>query len=409
MKKVVTDLQKRNLVETISSEKKLNLLDKNVRLYIGFDPTAISLHIGNYLQILTLLRFKKAGFNPIAILGGATGFIGDPSFKNSERKLIDEKTFAINKQKIRNQLENFGLDVIDNFSFYKHINFIDFLRKAGKLINVSYLLAKESIKNRINSGISFTEFSYNIIQGYDFLWLFENKNVCLQMGGSDQWGNISTGLDMIKKLYPESNAVGITLKLITDEHGNKFGKTSEGKRYWLDPEKTSPFEMYQFLFNSSDLQVKNLLLWLTFLEVEEIEQLIILNNKNPQKRLAQKMLAYEVTKDIHGLKNAKIASNLSSLLFNGLLDLKNLNSKEISWIKKSLPIFICEENQNFLEFLTTNKICQSKREAREWISKKTFTINSQIIDHFDFQINFQNQNFALLKKGKKTYYFLEKK
>lgn len=316
-KELINDLKNRNILNNIANEEKLYLLDKNISVYAGFDPTAKSLHLGNYIQIATLLRFKQFGIKPIAIIGGITGMIGDPSFRSSERQYLDEKVLLENKAAIIKQLKSFDLEVIDNLDFYKGWTIVDFLRNIGTLINVNYLLNKENIATRLEQGLSFTEFSYTLLQGWDFKTLYEKYNVKIQLGGSDQWGNITTGLEMIRKLYGEKNdAVAIVANLLLDESGKKFGKSTGGGSLWLDKELTSPYSIYQFLLNQSDEKVNELLNWLTFLDVNEIKQIIIKHNENKAQRYAQKILAYEVVKDIHSKEIASQCKNISDILFS---------------------------------------------------------------------------------------------
>lgn len=316
---IVEELKLRGIFKDISNYEKFLKLQKEAGVYVGFDPTAQSLHLGNYIQIVNLLRFKKHGYKTIAILGGATGMIGDPSFRDAERQLLDNETLLINKNKIKQQLEKFGIQVIDNYDFYKDMSIIDFLRNVGKLVNISYMLSKDSVSKRIEKGLSFTEFSYQLIQGWDFASLYKRENICIQFGGSDQWGNITTGLDIIATLYgKEHKAVAITANLLTDSSGNKFGKSTGGGSLWLDQYMTKPYQMYQFLLNQPDSEVEKLLKWLTFLSVEEIEKIIQEHREHPQNKLAQKSLAFEVIKDIHSELDANKAILVSELLFNKL-------------------------------------------------------------------------------------------
>ena len=277
MKKIniIEELKQRGIFNNISDFNKFSNLHEQVAIYTGFDPTASSLHLGNYVQIANLLRFKQFGYKPIAIIGGITGMIGDPSFRVSERKYLPIEEINNNKIKIKAQLEKFGITVIDNLDFYKNWTLVDFLRNIGTLVNINYLLNKESIATRLDKGLSFTEFSYQLIQGWDFKTLYDKYNVKIQLGGSDQWGNITTGLEIIRKTNGENNnAIGITANLLLDDNGNKFGKSTGGNNLWLDSKMTSPYNMYQFLLNQSDEKVNELLLWLTFLDRNEINNII---------------------------------------------------------------------------------------------------------------------------------------
>ena len=410
-KELINDLKNRNILNNIANEEKLYLLDKNISVYAGFDPTAKSLHLGNYIQIATLLRFKQFGIKPIAIIGGITGMIGDPSFRSSERQYLDEKVLLENKAAIIKQLKSFDLEVIDNLDFYKGWTIVDFLRNIGTLINVNYLLNKENIATRLEQGLSFTEFSYTLLQGWDFKTLYEKYNVKIQLGGSDQWGNITTGLEMIRKLYGEKNdAVAIVANLLLDESGKKFGKSTGGGSLWLDKELTSPYSIYQFLLNQSDEKVNELLNWLTFLDVNEIKQIIIKHNENKAQRYAQKILAYEVVKDIHSKEIACQCKNISDILFSKDKKISNLTLDDISLLKGFLPLYKYN-GETFIDFLKNNNIVSSNREAREFISKKTFIIDEFIVDDENTKIEFNNfsKKYAILKKGKKEFFIIQKK
>ena len=409
-KELINDLKNRNILNNIANEEKLYLLDKNISVYAGFDPTAKSLHLGNYIQIATLLRFKQFGIKPIAIIGGITGMIGDPSFRSSERQYLDEKVLLENKAAIIKQLKSFDLEVIDNLEFYKGWTIVDFLRNIGTLINVNYLLNKENIATRLEQGLSFTEFSYTLLQGWDFKTLYEKYNVKIQLGGSDQWGNITTGLEMIRKLYGEKNdAVAIVANLLLDENGKKFGKSTGGGSLWLDKELTSPYSIYQFLLNQSDEKVNELLNWLTFLDVNEIKQIIIKHNENKSQRYAQKILAYEVVKDIHSKEIACQCKNISDILFSKDKKISSLTLDDISLLKGFLPLYKYN-GETFIDFLKNNNIVSSNREAREFISKKTFIIDDVIVDDENTKIEFNNfsKKYAILKKGKKEFFIIQK-
>lgn len=409
-KELINDLKNRNILNNIANEEKLYLLDKNISVYAGFDPTAKSLHLGNYIQIATLLRFKQFGIKPIAIIGGITGMIGDPSFRSSERQYLDEKVLLENKAAIIKQLKSFDLEVIDNLEFYKGWTIVDFLRNIGTLINVNYLLNKENIATRLEQGLSFTEFSYTLLQGWDFKTLYEKYNVKIQVGGSDQWGNITTGLEMIRKLYGEKNdAVAIVANLLLDENGKKFGKSTGGGSLWLDKELTSPYSIYQFLLNQSDEKVNELLNWLTFLDVNEIKQIIIKHNENKAQRYAQKILAYEVVKDIHSKEIACQCKNISDILFSKDKKISSLTLDDISLLKGFLPLYKYND-ETFIDFLKNNNIVSSNREAREFISKKTFIIDDFIVNDENTKIEFNNfsKKYAILKKGKKEFFIIQK-
>ncbi|MEE3928131.1 tyrosine--tRNA ligase [Mycoplasmopsis ciconiae] len=408
-KNILEDFRKRGILKQISNEDKFNNLKPNSGVYIGFDPTAQSLHLGNYIQIVNLLRFKSYGFKVYAVLGGATGMIGDPSFKDSERKLLDNQTILNNKKHIKQQLEKFGLEVIDNYDFYKNTTFLDFLRDAGKLVNISYMLAKDSISKRINSGLSFTEFTYTLIQGWDFLTLYKNYGVQVQFGGSDQWGNITTGLDMISKVEGDKHtAVAGTFNLLTDENGNKFGKSTGGGSLWLDKNMNSPYNLYQFLLNQSDAKVEELLKWLTLLSLEEIEQTMQQHNLNPSLRVAQKKLAFEVVKDVHDKKEATKAFNISQILFNKKFDIYSLSLQELEELKDNLKFLQWPKQHNIVELLISNQIVKSKREVREFIATQALKLNDLPIDESTLLTTDKFENkYAILKKGKKDIFVIE--
>lgn len=410
---LIEEFKKRNISNNISNVDKFNNLDKNVKVYTGFDPSAISLHLGNYVQIVSLLRFKKFGISPLAVIGGITGMIGDPSFRVSERKYLDLKVVEQNKNHIRMQLEKYGIKVVDNLDFYKNWTIIDFLRNVGTIINVNYLLSKESIATRLEQGLSFTEFSYSLLQGWDFKTLYEKENVKIQMGGSDQWGNITTGLEMIRKTHGEDHdAIAFVTNLLLDEKtGAKFGKSTGGGSLWLDPEMTSPYSIYQFLLNQSDTKVEELLNWLTFLDVNKIQDVMKKHCENMSKRLAQRTLAYEVTKDIHSEKIATQCLKISDILFSKDSDILSLTNDDIKLLLGFLPSYVVKKDQTFIDFIKENKILNSNREIREFLSNGSFLLNNKIVNDENQVIEFQNFNkqYAILRKGKKEFIILKSK
>lgn len=406
----IKELRQRKILNNLSNEDKFLNIPKDSGVYIGFDPTAKSLHLGNYLQIATLLRFKNEGYKVFAILGGITGMIGDPSFRNSERKFLDLKTIKENKNAIKKQLKKFGLTVIDNLEFYKNMSLINFLSEVGKLINVNYLLEKESIATRLNNGLTFTEFSYQLIQGWDFKNLYEKYNVRIQAGGSDQWGNITTGLEFIRKIHGESaNAVALTINLLTDENGAKFGKSTGGGSLWIDKKMTSPYALYQFLLNQADSKVDEYLKTLTFLTLNQIEKIMAEHDEAKYKRLAQKTLAFEVVKNIHGLRYANQSKKISEILFSK--SNKSLTLADLELIKNTIPTFGIKQETKFIDFIKEVNITSSNRETREFLSKKSFSIDNKVIEDENEIIKFENYNgkYAVLKKGKKDFYILENK
>ena len=409
IKNLIIDLKKRDIINNITKEDKIANLKPSDGIYIGFDPTATSLHLGNYIQIMLLKRFQKAGLKAYALLGGATGMIGDPSFKATERLLLDAKTLEENKFAIKYQLESFGLTVIDNYDFYKDMSIIDFLRNIGKQINVNYLINKDTIASRLETGISFTEFSYSLLQGNDFLTLYNQHQIKIQAGGSDQWGNITTGLEMIRKNHGETDAFGITINLLTDGNGNKFGKSVAGA-IWIDEAKTSSFSLYQFLLNQPDDQVEKLLKWLTYLELDEIAKIMFYHQQNPKQKLAQKMLALYVVQDLHGKTRANDAKEITEILFESTKPITELSEQQFELLLRDLPVF---DNQNqkrtILDLLVSAKICSSRREAREFLNQGAISVDGQVKKdeteelfprHFGFK-------YFIIKKGKKYFYIIK--
>ena len=406
---LIDDLKKRGIINNITNEEKIRNIKDGDGIYIGFDPTAQSLHLGNYFPISLLRRFFKAGLKTYAVLGGATGMIGDPSFKESERKLLDKETLENNKKAIKLQLEAFGLEVIDNYEFYKDMNIIDFLRNIGKHININYMLSKECIGTRLETGLSFTEFTYTLMQGYDFAHLFKEKNIKIQAGGSDQWGNITTGLELIRKFYGDNDALGITLNLLVDSTGKKFGK-SVGGAIWLDRFMTSPFSMYQYLVNQTDADVEKLLKWYTFLSLEEIEKIMSYHKNDPKKKLAQKMLALEVTQDIHGKSQARNAKEITEILFESSKPISEISMEQLELIINDLSLFDNQgKKQKIIDLLVESNICSSKREAREMLQSGAISVDGEIKNdeneelfprHFDFK-------YLIIKKGKRNFYIIK--
>lgn len=409
IEKLIEELKQRGIINNITNEEKLKNLKEGDGIYIGFDPTATSLHLGNYIQIMILKRFEKAGLKPYAVLGGATGMIGDPSFKDSERVLLDNETLNINKNAIKFQLESFGLKVIDNYEFYKDMTIIDFLRDVGKNININYMINKDSISSRLETGLSFTEFTYTLLQGYDFSTLYKKYNIKIQAGGSDQWGNITTGLELIRKFYGDVEALGITINLLTDTNGKKFGK-SVGGAIWLDATKTSSYALYQFLVNQKDEDVEKLLNWYTYLSIEEIKKIMFYHNQDTKQKLAQKMLALYVTQDIHGKTAGNNAKEITDILFNNSKSIIDISVEQIEMISKDLPFFDNEnKKRKFIDLLVDANICSSKREAREFLSQGAISVDGEIKNdeneeifpkHFDYK-------YLIIKKGKRNFYIIK--
>lgn len=400
--KLYDELKWRGLIENITDEEIIDKINNGgLTFYIGTDPTGDSLHIGHYSTFSMATRLKKGGHNPILLVGGATGLIGDPK-PTSERPMITKEQLEYNYQKLRAQVEKiFGFEVVNNFDWSKDINFIDYLRDYGKYFNLNYMLNKETVKSRLDVGITYTEFSYMIMQSLDFLWLYQNKNCILQIGGSDQWGNITSGVELIRKKIGKT-VYGLTMPLITKADGTKFGK-SEGNAIWLDINKTSSYEMYQFFLNAEDSKVIEYLKKLTFLSVEEIEQLEKKHLENPEKREAHKALAKEVITFLHGAFEYEKAVKISEALFNGKL--KDLTKEEILIGFKGVPNFEFKES-NILDLLVNNNICTSKREAREFINSGAITINDNKITDENIIIDSSKtiNEIIVLRKGKKKYY-----
>ncbi|WP_322962597.1 tyrosine--tRNA ligase [Mycoplasmopsis cynos] len=406
---IIKDLKDRGILKDITNIEKFQNIDSQAFIYSGFDPTAKSLHLGNYIQISVLLRLKKAGINVIALVGGATGIIGDPSFRSSERVMLDDKEILNNKSSIIKQLQKFDLKVIDNFDFYNNMSILDFLKNVGTLININYLLSKDSITSRLDNGLSFTEFTYSLIQGWDFYKLYKDYNVYGQFGGSDQWGNITTGLEIIsKKEGANHKGFAFTTNLLTDQTGKKFGKSTGGGSLWLNPELTKPYQMYQFLLNQPDEEVEKLLKWLTFLELSEIDKIIKEHNLDPKKRHAQKQLAYQIIKDIHGQNEANASKSLSSILFDKDLDISKISINDIELIMSELKVLEVKKNANLIESLIELKVVKSKREAREFIEKGAIKLNLKSIDESQKNYSeFFDNYYAILHIGKKNICLLK--
>ena len=400
--KLYDELVWRGLIENITDESLIEKINNGgLTFYIGTDPTADSLHIGHYSTFSMATRLKKGGHNPILLVGGATGLIGDPK-PTAERPMITKEQLDYNYKKLRQQVENiFGFEVVNNYDWSKDINFIDYLRDYGKYFNLNYMLNKETVKSRLDVGITYTEFSYMIMQSLDFLWLYENKGCTLQIGGSDQWGNITSGVELIRKKIGKE-AYGLTMPLITKADGTKFGK-SEGNAIWLDINKTSSYEMYQFFLNAEDSKVIEYLKKLTFLSINEINELEKKHLDCPEKREAHKALAKEVITFLHGANEYEKAVKISEALFSG--NIKNLTKEEILIGFKGVPTFKFEE-KNLVDLLVDNNICSSKREAREFINNGAIVINDEKIleDKMITKDLAIDESILVLRKGKKKYY-----
>ena len=370
------ELQWRGLVKDVAGEDiadKLN--NEKITFYWGTDPTADSLHLGHYSSLVTAKRLARAGHHPILLVGGSTGLIGDPR-PTAEREIISHETLEKNLAGIKSQVDRIfegKAEIVNNYDWTKDYTFLEFLRDIGKYINVNYMLSKEIISRRLDTGITFAEFSYTLLQGYDFLWLYRNKNCILQAEGADQWGNITTGLELIRKIEGKE-AYGFTMPLVLDKYGNKFGK-SAGNALWLDLNKTSSYELYQYLVNVDDSMVVDYLKIFTFLSKDQIEELEAKNKEKPELREAHKALAREIITDLHGAAEFEKAVNISNSLFSG--NVKSLSLKDIEIGFKDVPTATISEGEKLIDVLVNNKIASSKREAREFLAAGSITLNGE--------------------------------
>ncbi|WP_207425822.1 tyrosine--tRNA ligase [Pedobacter sp. SYSU D00535] len=421
----IEELRWRGMIQDIMPGTEDELTKEIVSGYIGFDPTAESLHVGHLTQIMTLTHFQRAGHKPFALVGGATGMIGDPSFKSQERNLLDEETLQKNVAGIKGQLEKFldfdcgenSAEMVNNYDWFKDFTFLDFIRDIGKLITVNYMMAKDSVKKRLDgtSGLSFTEFSYQLLQGYDFYWLWKNKDIKIQMGGSDQWGNIVTGTEIIRR-KAQGTAFGLTTQLIKKADGTKFGKTESGA-VWLDSKRTSPYNFYQFWLNTADSDAKN---WIKVFSVKsraEIETLEAEHDAAPHLRVLQKALAAEITERVHSKHALETAIKTSEFLFgNGTIDFMNeLEADEIISIFEGLPQFevkaaISQSGMEVVPLLTEHSsVFSSRSELRKLISAGGLSINKEKVESPEMVIKSEKlikDRFLVVQKGKKTYFLL---
>ncbi|WP_373512186.1 tyrosine--tRNA ligase [Persicitalea sp.] len=395
--------------------------------YIGFDPTAASLHIGNLATVMLLVHFQRAGHKPLALVGGATGMIGDPSFKASERSFLSEDTLRHNQEGIRKQLESFldfdcgenSAEMVNNYDWFKEMGFLQFLREVGKFLSVNYMTSKDSVKTRLETGISFTEFSYQLLQGYDFYWLYKNKGVRLQMGGSDQWGNITTGTELIRRKEGDAEgyfkAFALTTPLVTKSDGTKFGK-SEGGNVWLDPNMTSPYQFYQFWINQSDDDAPRQLRVFTLYNKGRIEALEAEHAQAPHLRIMQKALAEEVTTRVHSARDYRLAVKASEVLFGkATLDtLKTIEADEFETIFDGVPQSIlsradwesCATITDLLSTATNGEIYASKGETRRAIQQNAVSINKVKVtsaEQSPAEFDLLQDRFLLVSKGKKNH------
>ena len=421
----VEELRWRGMLQDIMPGTEELLVKEKISGYIGFDPTGDSLHVGHLTQIMTFIHFQNAGHKPVALVGGATGMIGDPSFKSAERNLLDEETLQHNVNALKNQLAkflNFGegnndAKMVNNYDWFKEFSFLDFIRDVGKLITVNYMMSKDSVKSRLegDSGLSFTEFTYQLIQGYDFYYLWKNHNCKIQMGGSDQWGNIVTGSEMIRKI-DQGSAFALTTQLIKKADGQKFGKTESGA-VWLDASKTSPYKYYQFWLNATDDDAKNWIKIFTLKSRDEIEAIIAEHDQAPHARIVQKALAKDITIRTHSEKDYDTAIKTSEFLFgNGSLEfLTELSHENVLEVFDGVPQFDVSKDElqqgiNILDLLAIQtQIFSSKGEARKMLQGGGVAINKEKqhdIEKLIEATSLINNKYLVVQRGKKNYYLI---
>lgn len=428
IKNFVEELTWRGMIHTVMPGAGTHLMERMRSAYVGFDPTADSLHIGNLVPIMLLAHYQRCGHRPVALVGGATGMIGDPSGKSNERNLLDEETLRHNQEAIKVQLSHF-LDfesdaknaalLVNNYDWMKDFSFLEFIRDVGKHITVNYMMAKDSVKNRISSesseGMSFTEFTYQLVQGYDFLHLYKNKDCSLQMGGSDQWGNITTGTELIRRVGG-GKGYAITCPLITKSDGSKFGK-SEGGNVWLDANRTSPYKFYQYWLNSSDEDAKKYIKIFTFLDETEIELLINQHIEAPHLRVLQKRLAQEITTMVHSKEDLDNAIKASTILFGKSTseDLKTLNEQTFLDVFDGVPQteISIKDIENGLDIIVAlaekGGFLKSNGEARRALKENSISVNKEKVkaDYSITKADLINNKFVLLQRGKKNYFVLK--
>ncbi len=421
----VDELRWRGMLHDIMPGTEEQLLKEKTAGYIGFDPTADSLHIGNLVQIMTLVHFQSSGHKPFALVGGATGMVGDPSGKSAERNLLSEEILRHNQDCVKNQLEKFidfspssnGAEMVNNYDWFKGLSFLDFIRDVGKHLSVNYMMAKDSVQKRLETGLSFTEFSYQLVQGYDFYWLYKNKNCKLQMGGSDQWGNIVTGTELIRR-KDGGEAFALTTPLIKKADGTKFGKTEQGN-VWLDAKKTSPYKFYQYWLNASDEDAASFIKIFTQKNKAEIEALIAEHAQAPHLRKLQSELAKDITARVHSQADVESAITASSILFGNSVteDLLNLDNETFLAVFEGVPQInitkstyqSCATVTDLLSEATQGKIFPSKGEARKMIAAGGVSINKNKVEDGTKKPVYEllQQRFLLAQKGKKNYFLIE--
>ncbi|KPN83161.1 Tyrosine--tRNA ligase [Apilactobacillus kunkeei] len=411
---IIDDLQWRGAInqQTDAEGLKKEVNEKKIGLYAGIDPTGDSMHVGHLIPFMILKRFQLAGYKPVILIGGATGSIGDPSGKKAERKLQSMEQVKHNEECLTNQMKNlFGEDgkfqIVNNYDWTSKLSLLDFLRIYGKRFNVNTMLNKEIVSSRLETGISYTEFTYQILQAMDFEHLYKNNGVELQIGGADQWGNITGGIELIHKTQgSDAKAFGLTIPLMLKADGTKFGKT-EGGAVWLDPEKTTPYEFYQFWINTDDRDVIKYLKYFTFLNKEEIEELEEQVKNEPWKRAAQRRLAEEVTEFVHGKDAVVEAQNITEALFSG--NVQDLTTDEVETGFKNMPsVEVSADKKNIVEWLADDTAIEpSRRQAREDVSNGAIRINGEKVDDVDFEIDPSTSfdgKFVVVRRGKKKYF-----
>ncbi len=425
MKNFIEELKWRGMLHDMVPETEALLSKGSVTGYIGFDPTADSLGVGNLVQVMMLLHFQECGHKPIALIGGATGMVGDPSGKSQERNLLSEDILQYNLASQKKQLEKFlnfdcganSAEIINNYDWFKNFSFLDFIRDVGKNLTVSYMMAKDSVQQRLESGMSFTEFSYQLVQGYDFFYLWKNRNVELQMGGSDQWGNIVTGTELIRRMGG-GKGYALTTPLIKKADGTKFGKSESGN-IWLDAKRTSPYQFYQFWLNSSDEDVKNYIRIFTLFTQKEVELLEDEHALSPHLRGLQKALAEDITIRVHSLKELKSIKNVTEILFGNNVTKENLvllSENDLNTISQEIPTFTLSKEYlkqgiSIIDVLgELTSIIKSKGEAKNAIKNNAISVNREKVSSIDFQLNEAHlikEKFIFIDNGKKNKYILQ--
>ncbi len=424
MKDFIEELRWRGMIHDMTPGVQELMNKEMTTAYIGFDPTADSLHIGSLVQIMTLVHLQRAGHKPLALVGGATGMVGDPTGKSEERNLLTQDVLEHNLEGVKAQLERFldfdcganSAEVVNNYDWFKEFSFLDFIRDVGKHITINYMLAKESVKKRMEFGLSFTEFSYQLVQGFDFFWLYKNKNCKVQLGGSDQWGNIVTGTELIRRM-DQGEAFAVTTPLIKKADGSKFGKT-EGGNVWLDKERTSPYHFYQYWLNTSDEDAENYIRIFTLMDREEIEGLITEHREAPHQRKLQQALAKDVTVRVHSQEDYEMAVKASSILFGKSTteELSEIDEKTLLSVFEGVPQINISRDildqkpdvTSLLSEITEGQIFKSKGEAKRMIKGGGVSVNKAKINDPEAEVDFtllQNK-YLLAQKGKKNYYLL---